>query len=118
MQLHIIPIGDTGQSFLLLLTGSISVVNGIALIFNDRKLNKFLTSSLLINSGLMLIFDALIMMGYSKFNGFKTSTLVPQIFIGILSTFLVWGHYYERKQKFDERDRDKEKTSSSNSNGR
>jgi len=114
MQLHVIPISEAGQSFLLLLTGSISVVNGIALIFNDRKLNKFLTSSLLINSGLMLIFDALSMMGYEKFNGFKTSTLVPQIFIGILSTFLVWGHYYERKQKFAERG--KEKTSPPNDN--
>lgn len=110
-----IPISEVGQNILLLLTGSISIFNGILLIFNDRKLNRFLTSSLLINSGIMLICDALRLMGHERFEGFKTSTLVSQIFIGILSTFLVWGHYCERKQKFDERN--EQKTSPFDSNG-
>lgn len=103
MNLHALPINQSGYAFLLLLTGMISIVNGVSLIFDNRKLNRFLSSSLLINSGAMLIFDSLNLIGYRRFDSLKISTLVVQVFIGILSIFFVWGYHYEQKQKMRER---------------
>lgn len=103
MNFYFPPINQSGYTFLLLLTGIISIVNGLSLIFDDRKLNRFLSSPLLINSGAILIFDGLSLIGYKQFDSLKKSTLVIQVFIGILSIFFVWGYHHERKQKIRER---------------
>lgn len=98
-----IPINQSGYAFLLFFAGLISVVNGISLIFDERKLNKYLSSTLLVNSGVMLIFDSLHKIGYPKFGYVKVSTLVVQLCVSFLSLFLVWGHNYERDKKLKER---------------
>lgn len=103
MQFFLLPFNLSGKAFLLFFAGTVSIVNGTALFFNDRKLNKWLTSTLLINGGVMLIYDGLNIIGYPKFDAVKVSTLIVQTFIGILSIFLVWGHYYERNKKIQER---------------
>ncbi len=100
-----LTIDNSGYIFLLFFAGLISIVNGIFLFFDDRKLNKYLSSTLLINSGIMLIFDSLNKFGYQKFGYVKVSTLVIQVFISFLSLFLVWEHYYERNKKLKERKR-------------
>ena len=103
-----LTIDNSGYILLLFFAGLISIVNGIFLFFDDRKLNKYLSSTLLINSGIMLIFDSLNKFGYQKFGYIKVSTLVIQVFISFLSLFLVWEHYYERNKKLKERKRKKQ----------
>ena len=103
-----LTIDNSGYIFLLFFAGLISIVNGIFLFFDDRKLNKYLSSTLLINSGIMLIFDSLNKFGYQKFGYVKVSTLVIQVFISFLSLFLVWEHYDERNKKLKERKRRKQ----------
>lgn len=107
---HLLPFSQSGHASLLFVTGLVSILNGCSLFFNDRKLNKFLSSTLLINSGAMLIYDSLNLIGYRRFESLKISTLFIQVIIGILSIFFVWGHHYERWQKIRERTR-KETTS-------
>lgn len=54
-----LTIDNSGYILLLFFAGLISIVNGIFLFFDNRKLNKYLSSTLLINSGIMLVFDSL-----------------------------------------------------------
>lgn len=98
-----LPFNQSGYAFLLFFAGLISVVNGFSLIFDNRKLNRYLSSTLLINSGLMLICDGLDRIGYTRFDNLKATTLVIQVFIGFLSLFFVWGYHYERNSKLKER---------------
>ena len=102
-----LPFNQSGYAFLLFFVGIISIVNGVSLFFDERKINKFLASTLLINGGAMLIFDSLHMIGYKQFNDLKVANLVVQFFIGFLSIFFVWGHHYDRKKNIQERERKK-----------
>jgi uncharacterized membrane protein len=103
-----LPFNQSGYAFLLFFAGLISIINGFSLIFDNRKLNQYLSSTLLINNGLMLLFDSFNKIGYDKFDNMKISTLIIQIIISFLSLFLVLGHHYERSKKLKERKKEGE----------
>lgn len=103
-----LPFNQSGHAFLLFFAGLISIVNGFSLIFDNRKLNQYLSSSLLMNNGLMLIFDSFDKIGYDKFENIKVSTLIIQVIISFLSLFLVWGYWHERNAKLKEREKEKD----------
>jgi hypothetical protein len=104
MNLQILSVmtNQSGYAFLLFFAGLISIVNGASLLFDNRELNKYLSSSLLINSGVMLIFDSLYRIGYYKFGHIKVTTLVVQVIISFLSLLLIWGVHYERSAHIKE----------------
>lgn len=104
MQIHLIPFSQSGSAFLLFLTGFVSIIGGASLVFDDRKLNKYLFSYFVMNSGAMLIYDGLKILGFSRFEKLKMSTLVVQVFLGLLSIIFIWAYHYERKQKIKERE--------------
>jgi hypothetical protein len=88
-----LPFNQSGYAFLLFFAGLISIINGFSLIFDNRKLNQYLSSTLLINNGLMLIFDGFYRLGHYKFGYIKITTLVIQVFISFLSLLLVSYHH-------------------------
>lgn len=100
---HLLPFSQSGSAALLFLAGFVSILSGASLVFDDRKLNKYLFSYVVMNSGVMLIYDGLKILGFSRFEKLKTSTLVIQVFLGLLSIIFIWAYHYERKQKIQER---------------
>jgi len=94
-----LPFNQSGYAFLLFFAGLISIINGFSLIFDNRKLNQYLSSTLLINNGLMLIFDGFYRLGHYKFGYIKITTLVIQVFISFLSLLLIWSYHHEQNEQ-------------------
>ena len=82
-------------SFFLFSTGLSCIWNSITLVlFDDRRLNRLLLSSLLLIVGIILLCDGFIMIkvNVNQAENIKSSVLVILFFVGILSSVVIWDY--------------------------
>lgn len=64
------------------------------MLFDDRRLNRLLLSSLLLIVGIILLCDGFIMIkvNVNQAENIKSSVLVILFFVGILSSVVIWDY--------------------------
>lgn len=91
-------------SFLLIGVGLTSIWNGCLMLFDDRKLNKTLLSSLLFISGVIFTCDGLIILGVDTAENIKSIALTSLFFTELISIKLIGDYRYERELNTQKRE--------------
>ncbi len=79
------------------------------MLFDDRKLNKTLLSSLLFISGIIFTCDGLIILGFNVAENIKSMALTCLFFTELISTKLIGDYRYERELDTQKRESETQK---------
>ncbi len=80
------------------------------MLFDDRRLNRLLLSSLLLIVGIILLCDGFIMIkvNVNQAENIKSSVLVILFFFGILSSVVIWDYKNARRIALSKNNRKKD----------
>ena len=91
-------------AFICCVAGGTSFVNGILFFYDDRKLNRWLSSFLLILAGLSIISTGLWILGIEFFKLVLVTISFLQGVIGIVSIFLIREYRVQRMVEMQKRE--------------
>lgn len=80
------------------------------MLFDDRRLNRLLLSSLLLIVGIILLCDGFIMIkvNVNQAENIKSSVLVILFFVGILSSVVIWDYKNAKRIALSKNNRKKD----------
>lgn len=90
-------------ALMLFIAGSTTFLNGYFLLYDDRKLNRYLSSLLLMLNGGNIILGGFKVLGFDIFAYFQFAMIIFQTIVGILSTILIQEYRIIRDAKIGER---------------